>query len=262
MAKFTTGKAANINDTFKVKGEAGTVFRIPDALKAAFEDEYGARLGGITWIVQDELTATGSGLQGPQGEPGPQGPAGPAGADGAQGPQGIQGLPGADGAAGPAGADSTVPGPQGPQGIQGPTGPAGADSTVAGPAGPQGLQGNIGPQGPAGADSTVPGPAGDTGPQGPQGIQGIQGIQGPQGPAGGANVKSGVVNLGAATTAAVTFVTPFAATPHVVVAYQFASTDTSNSISAYNVTVNGFTLKGAGNAAGNVAWIATDAGNS
>lgn len=142
-----------------------------------------------------------------------------------------------------------------------------------------------------GAGVSIVGP---TGGQGPQGIQGIQGIQGAQGQAGqgvpvggttgqvltktsaadyatawqtpsgggGANIKSGVVNLTAGGTANVTFTTPFASVPHVVVTSQFASADTSTTLSAYNVTVNGFTMKGAGNAAGNVAWIATDAGNT
>lgn len=43
---------------------------------------------------------------------------------------------------------------------------------------------------------------------------------------------------------------------------QFSTTDTSTTFSAYSVTVNGFTVRGAGNAAGNVAWIATTAGNT
>jgi len=147
----------------------------------------------------------------------------------------------------------------------------------------------IGPQGQAGAD-------GAQGPQGIQGVPGNNGAQGPQGPAGqgvpaggttgqvltktsandyatawqtpsgggggGANVKSGIVNLAAGGTANVTFTTPFQSVPHVVVSSQFNVADTSTTLGAYNVTVNGFTMKGAGNAAGNVAWIATDAGNT
>jgi hypothetical protein len=74
-------------------------------------------------------------------------------------------------------------------------------------------------------------------------------------------IKSGIVNLAAGGTAAVTFNTPFAAVPQVVATEQFSTTDTSTTLSCYSVTVNGFTLRGAGNAAGNVAWIATDAGN-
>jgi hypothetical protein len=161
------------------------------------------------------------------GTPGPQGETGPQGPQGEQGPQGPAGQ---DGAQGPAGAD----GVDGAQGLQG----------------PQGLPGNDGAQG-------VKGDKGD------QGIQGIQGIQGPAGADGaGAPIKAGVVNLGAGATAAVTFTTPFASTPFVVVTSQIANTDTSCTYSAHNVTANGFTIRGAGNPAGNVAWIATTAGNT
>ena len=78
---------------------------------------------------------------------------------------------------------------------------------------------------------------------------------------GGANVKCGIVNLAAGGTAAVTFTTPFASVPRVVATSQFSTTDVSTTLSCYNVTVNGFTLRGAGNVLGDVAWIATDAGN-
>jgi hypothetical protein len=78
---------------------------------------------------------------------------------------------------------------------------------------------------------------------------------------GGANVKSGVVNVTAGGSAVVTFVTPFAATPQVIVTNQFASADTSTTLSVFPVSTTGFTIRGAGNAAGTVAWIATDAGN-
>lgn len=78
----------------------------------------------------------------------------------------------------------------------------------------------------------------------------------------GPTVKSGTVSLSAGGTATVTFTTPFASVPRVVATAQFSTTDTSTTFSCYNVTVNGFTLRGAGNAAGSVAWIATDAGNS
>lgn len=164
------------------------------------------------------------------GEPGPQGPEGPQGIQGLTGPQGIQGLTGPAGADGLPGAD----GAQGPQGIQGIPGQDGAQ----GPEGPQGLQGL-------------------------QGLQGIQGEQGPAGP-GGATVKSGLVNLGAGGTAVVTFGTafPIGVTPHVVVCSQFNGSDTSTTLFAHTVTNAGFTMKGAGNAAGNVAWIATSAGNA
>jgi hypothetical protein len=150
---------------------------------------------------------------------------GETGSAGPQGPQGLQGLQGPQGDAGP----------QGLQGIQGPAGNNGA----------QGLPGADGPQG-------IQGPAG---PQGPQGLQGEPGIGGP-------DVKSGLVNLTAGGSANVSFVTPFSSVPHVVVLAQFSNADTSCTYSAFNVTVNGCTIKGTGNPAGNVAWIATNAGNS
>ena len=74
-------------------------------------------------------------------------------------------------------------------------------------------------------------------------------------------IKSGIVNLGAAATAAVTFTTPFSTVPRVVVTAQFNNNDTSCTYNAESVTVNGFTLRGTGNPAGSVAWIATNAGN-
>ena len=80
----------------------------------------------------------------------------------------------------------------------------------------------------------------------------------------GAVIKAGVVNVGAGGTAAVTFATPFpdGATVRVTVTANFSNTDTSCTYSAYNESVNGFTVRGAGNPAGNVAWIATNAGNA
>lgn len=78
---------------------------------------------------------------------------------------------------------------------------------------------------------------------------------------GGADVKSGTVNLTAGGTANVTFTTPFSGVPVVQITAQFANTDTSCTYSARNVTVNGFTAGGAGNPAGVVGWIATNAGN-
>jgi hypothetical protein len=168
--------------------------------------------------------------QGPEGPQGPQGPAGP---------QGPEGLPGAGGAQGPKG-DTGPQGPQGLPGADGAQGPAGADGLQ----GPQGIQGPQGPEGPAGAD-------------------GAQGPQGPQGPAGGTViVKSGTVNLTAGGTANVVFATPFASVPVVMILAQFANTDTSCTYSARSVTVNGFTAGGAGNPAGVVGWIATNAGNT
>ena len=82
----------------------------------------------------------------------------------------------------------------------------------------------------------------------------------PAGGGGGADVKSGIVNLGAGGTANVSFAISFSGVPRVVAIPQFSTTDTSTTISCYNVTTDGFTMRGAGNAAGNVAWIATDAG--
>lgn len=135
----------------------------------------------------------------------------------------------------------------------------GAWAETTGTQGPPGPEGPEGPQGPAGAE-------GPQGPQGSQGTQGPQGIQGPAGPAGppgpGANTKAGIVNLAAGGSANVAFVTPFATVPKVVVTSQTNNADTSCTYSAHSVTVNGFTLRGAGNPAGNVAWIATDATNS
>lgn len=85
----------------------------------------------------------------------------------------------------------------------------------------------------------------------------------PIGVGGGPTVKSGVVNLAAGGSVAVTFVTafPIGVTPHVVVCSQFNTSDTSTTLCAHTVSNTGFTIRGAGNAAGNVAWIATSAGN-
>jgi hypothetical protein len=111
------------------------------------------------------------------------------------------------------------------------------------------MPGPQGPQGPPGAQGD-PGPQGDTGAQGPPGLNGSN-----------ANIKSGIVNLTAGGSSNVSFGTPFASTPRVVVLSQFNTSDTSTTLCAHSVTVNGFTMRGAGNAAGNVAWIATDAGS-
>ncbi len=167
------------------------------------------------------------------------------GGEGSEGPPGPQGEPGPQG----------PPGERGPAGVDGASGPPGSPGAD-GPAGPQG---NAGPQGIQG----IQGPPGSDGAQGPQGLQGDPGPQGPAGQNGSnANIKSGIVNLTAGGSANVTFPTPFASTPRVVAISQFNSADTSTTLSCHTVTVNGFTLRGAGNAAGDVAWIATDAGNS
>lgn len=145
--------------------------------------------------------------------------------EGGQGPQGEQG-------------------PQGPKGDPGDTGPAGAD----GADGEQGIPGNDGAPGVKG-DKGDKGDTGDTGPQGEPG-------------SAGADIKSGLVNLTAGGSANVAFQTPFASVPRVLVTSQINNADTSSTISAHTVTVNGFVLRGAGNPAGNVAWLATTAGNT
>lgn len=80
----------------------------------------------------------------------------------------------------------------------------------------------------------------------------------------GPTTKAGVVNLGAGASVVVTFGAPFAVgvTPVVVISSVFNGADTSTTLYAHTITNVGFTMKGAGNAAGNVAWIATNAGNS
>jgi len=79
---------------------------------------------------------------------------------------------------------------------------------------------------------------------------------------GGATIKAGVVSLAAGGSSAVTFQTPFSSIPQVVVTSQINNADTSCTYSVHSVTTDGFTLRGAGNPAGNVAWLATDAGNA
>jgi hypothetical protein len=159
---------------------------------------------------------------------------------------------GGAGAQGPKGDPGDV-GPQGPQGVPGDTGPQGLPGADGAP-GSDGAQGLQGIQGPPGND-------GAQGLKGDKGDQGIQGIQGPAGADGaGAPIKAGLVNLGAGATAAVTFGAAFSEVPKVVVTSQIANADTSCTYSAYNVTATGFTLKGVGNPAGNVAWLATTAG--
>jgi hypothetical protein len=134
-----------------------------------------------------------------------------------------------------------------------------------------------------GADSTVPGPKGDKGDPGTTDYSAL--INKPTlGDAaaknvgtgagdvaagnhthvggGGPDVKSGLVSLTAGGSVNVSFVAPFASVPQVVVTSQINNADTSCTYSAHSVTVNGFTLRGAGNPAGNVAWIATTAGNT
>lgn len=109
----------------------------------------------------------------------------------------------------------------------------------------------------------TPGPQGPAGNDGAQGPQGVQGPQGPTGPSGGAvPMKAGVVNLAAGGSSNVVFGSAFNNVPTVFLTSQFNSADTSTTLSAHTVTVSGFTMRGAGNAAGNVAWLAVDVGNS
>lgn len=73
-------------------------------------------------------------------------------------------------------------------------------------------------------------------------------------------LKTGTVNLGAAGSSVVTFATPFrvGAVVRVFVTPQFNNADTSCTYSAHTISRTGFTLQGAGNPAGNVAWLALD----
>ena len=74
----------------------------------------------------------------------------------------------------------------------------------------------------------------------------------------GANVRTGVVNLGVNASVAVTFSRAFRGVPVVTVTPQFQVNDTSTTYSAFNVTNTGFTLNGAGNPAGNVGYTAVE----
>lgn len=60
---------------------------------------------------------------------------------------------------------------------------------------------------------------------------------------------------------AITFPTPFATVPKVIAGWEFSNGDGSCSVSCHTITVNGFTIRTVGNPAGDVAWLATDAGN-
>ena len=96
---------------------------------------------------------------------------------------------------------------------------------------------------------------------------GVCSLHSHMGGGGGADVKSGkesVIPEGATRT--ITFVTPFVATPHVVVGFGDTSTEDSG-CSAVLPTVNGFTIqvtKMGGGASKNrdVFWVATSAGNN
>jgi len=89
----------------------------------------------------------------------------------------------------------------------------------------------------------------------------VQAMIDASGPGNGANIKSGVVYLASNGEAEVTFTTPFTTLPLVVATSNFRTTDTSTTLCCYNQSLTGFIIKGAGNTAGLVAWIATSAGN-
>lgn len=71
-------------------------------------------------------------------------------------------------------------------------------------------------------------------------------------------LKTGTVNLGAGGSSVVTFTTPFpvGAVVKVFLTPQFNNADTSCTYSAHTISRTGFTMQGAGNPAGNVAWLA------
>lgn len=75
-------------------------------------------------------------------------------------------------------------------------------------------------------------------------------------PGGGPTIQHGVTSLTAGQNKSVSFATPFVSAPTVIVTAQFNNADTSCTYSAHTVTTDGFMLRGAGNPAGNVAWIA------
>ncbi len=76
---------------------------------------------------------------------------------------------------------------------------------------------------------------------------------------GGANVKGGVKAASAGSNS-VTFTTPFASTPVVVLTYQDASLALRDALLIVrSVSTTGFTFDADG--AGDVGWVATDAGD-
>lgn len=80
-------------------------------------------------------------------------------------------------------------------------------------------------------------------------------------PGGGADIKSGVVvNAPQGEDVPVTFTTPFASVPQVVLTMQDAAITATNArIVVHSVSTTGFTFELY--RAGTVAWIATDAGD-
>ena len=77
-----------------------------------------------------------------------------------------------------------------------------------------------------------------------------------QAPGGGPTIQYGITSLTAGQNKAVSFPTPFDSAPTVFVTSQTNNADTSCTYSAHTVTTTGFMLRGAGNPAGNVAWLA------
>ena len=60
MAKFTSTRGLDLAyHGHRIKGPAGTVFRIPDSLQGSFAEEFGDLIPGIVWVVQDEMTTAG-----------------------------------------------------------------------------------------------------------------------------------------------------------------------------------------------------------
>ena len=82
----------------------------------------------------------------------------------------------------------------------------------------------------------------------------IQAVEGA--PGGGPTIQAGTVNLAAGGTSAVTFSPAFASAPRVFLTAQFNNADTSCTYSAHTISETGFTMRGAGNPAGSVAWMA------
>ena len=77
-----------------------------------------------------------------------------------------------------------------------------------------------------------------------------------QAPGGGPTIQYGITSLTAGQNKAVAFDQAFAQAPTVFVTSQTNNADTSCTYSAHTVTATGFMLRGAGNPAGSVAWLA------
>ena len=75
-------------------------------------------------------------------------------------------------------------------------------------------------------------------------------------PGGGPTIQHGVTSLTAGQNKEVAFPVSFDSAPTVIVTPQFSSNDASCQYYAHTVTTDGFMLRGAGNPAGDVAWMA------